>query len=504
MPDIFDVAEQHRRALLQRERRSASEMVRAYGEAWKRIKQRLDDLTQQIEQARGRGEEISPSWLFQYERLQSLQRQVEAEIREFARFAEQRIIAEQAEAVRAAQEHAEQLVLAGLGEPPPGVIVTFARLPTQALTDLVGFLQDGSPLRDLLDELGPDASKAVRDALIGGLATGQGPATIARQVRQALGGNMVRALTIARTEVLRAYRESSRRSYQANSDVVKGWVWHSALGPRTCPACWAMHGSFHRLDERLDDHPRGRCSMVPLTKSWRELGFKDVPETRVQVEKGTDLFEKLTGVEKEKILGKAGFQAYKAGAVKLEDFVGRKRSREWGTMRHARSLRDILGPKEAKRWMEKALNQGAPNVGKAESSRDRIERLIREGKVTQDAVNEAERLWRERLREGVRMPNGEVVKMALDDLYHAIVDPRIWRHPDRIERAIANVFEIRASHSQRRQAYSSWPEGATKQLAALVLEKDNRLWSVHLIDERRLQRYTKKAGEVLWRQSEQQ
>ena len=282
--------------------------------------------------------------------MQILQQQTEAEIRQFARFAEQRIVAEQAEAVRAAQEHAEQLAMAGLGEPPVGVMVTFARLPREALTDLVGFLQDGSPLRDLLDELGPEASASIRKALIAGVATGQNPRVIAQQMKQALGGNLVRALTIARTEVLRAYRESSRRTYQANSDVIKGWIWHSALGTRTCPACWAMHGTFHRLDERLDDHVNGRCSAIPVTKTWKELGFKDVPETQVQVGKGTDLFEKLSDADKEKILGKAGFQAYKVGAVKLEDFVGRKVSREWGTMRYTRSLRDILGEREAKKW----------------------------------------------------------------------------------------------------------------------------------------------------------
>ncbi|MCL5265488.1 MAG: hypothetical protein M1343_09920 [Chloroflexi bacterium] len=95
--------------------------------------------------------------------------------------------------------------------------------------------------------------------------------------------------------------------------------------------------------------------MVQVTKTWRELGFKDVPETQVQVEKGTDLFEQLSDAEKEKILGKAAFQAYKNGAVKLEDFVGRKVDKRWGSMRYARSLRDILGAKETKKWMEKAL-----------------------------------------------------------------------------------------------------------------------------------------------------
>ena len=307
--------------------------------------------------------------------------------------------------------------------------------------------------------------------------------------------------------MLRSYRTASLRSYQANSDIVEGWVWHGARDSRECAFCWSQEWSLHGLIEPFASHPRCRCSPIGRTVGWEAiLGEKGrgIPDTRPKIEKGEDLFEQLPDERKRAILGPAKFAVYQNGELKLEDVAGFRRDKKWGLVGYERSLRDILGPKEAKKWMEKALNQGASNVGKAESPRDRIERLIREGKVTQDVVNEAERLWRERLREGVRMPNGEVVKIALDDLYHAIVDPRIWRHPDRIERAIANVFEIRASHSQRRQAYSRWLEGATGQLAALVLEKDNRLWSVHLIDERRLQRYTKKAGEVLWRQSEQQ
>ena len=212
--DLYAIADRFRAELLRRERQAASELVHAYGAAWQRIKRSLEDLGEQITLAQQRGEEVSPAWLLQYDRLQTLQRQVEAEIGAFTAFAEGRIRAGQYWAVQEAQEEAEQLVRAGLGEPPPGVSFTFARLPAGAVQDLVGVLQDGSPLRELLDELGPEASRAVRQALLTGVATGQHPTMIVRQVRQELGGNLVRALTIARTEVLRAYRESSRRAYE--------------------------------------------------------------------------------------------------------------------------------------------------------------------------------------------------------------------------------------------------------------------------------------------------
>jgi hypothetical protein len=127
---------------------------------------------------------------------------------------------------------------------------------------------------------------------------------------------------------------------------------------------------------------------------------------------------------------------------------------------------------------------------------------VAEGQMPRDAVEQAERLWQERLRHGVTMPNGEQVWITLDDLYHVIVDSRIWRHPERIERAIAHVFEIRRSHSGRRQAFSEWAEGASILLASLILEPGNRLWSLHLIDARRMQRYTRRGGQVLWKRSE--
>lgn len=353
-PNIFDVAEQFKRDLLRHVRQATSEMVHAYGVAWRRIKAQIDDLTLQIEAARQRGEELSAAWLFQHERLRVLQAQVEAELREFARFAEGHIIAGQAEAVEAAQAHAEQLILLGLGEPPPGVTLTLARLPREAVERLVGFLQDGSPLRDLLDRLGPEASRAVRDRLIAGLITGLNPREIARQIRGDFGGNLRRALVVARTEILRAYREATYRAFQANADVLDGWIWHASLSTRTCAACWAMHGTFHHLDERLDDHPNGRCAMVPVTKTWKELGFADISETRAQVATGESLFARLPEEQQRMILGNAAFEAYKAGVLKLSDLVGRRSDPRWGTMRYRRSLLEALGEDEAKKWYAQA------------------------------------------------------------------------------------------------------------------------------------------------------
>jgi hypothetical protein len=137
--------------------------------------------------------------------------------------------------------------------------------------------------------------------------------------------------------------------------------------------------------------------------------------------------------------------------------------------------------------------------GSAEPPRERIERFVAEGQMPRDAVEQAERLWQAWLRHGVTMPNGEQVRITLDDLYHIIVDSRIWRHPERIARALESVFEIRALEHGSRLAFSRWYEGEQERLAALVLYPDRTLRTMHLIDERRLRRYTRKVGEVVWR-----
>ncbi len=332
---IYAAARRHRQELLQNERGAASQMVRYYGQSWQRIQGQLADFQRRIAEAKAAGEDVSPSWLFQVGRLEVLRAQVEGEIGRFAQYAENSIVAQQRQAVEAAQRQALDWTTT-----VPGVAVEWNRLPTGAVEDLVGFLSNRSPLRILLDELPQDAGQSVADALVTGLATGQNPRATARLIRHALGGNLARALTISRTETLRSYREATRRSYLANRDVLRGWVWHSALDKRTCASCWAMHGSIHKLSEQLDDHPSGRCGMTPLLKDW----------PNVAIEPGADVFARQTEELQRAVLGDAGFEAYKAGAVTLGDYVGQTRTREWGTMRSARSLRSILGPTEAMRW----------------------------------------------------------------------------------------------------------------------------------------------------------
>ncbi|MEJ5222839.1 MAG: phage minor head protein [Anaerolineales bacterium] len=366
--EIYEAVERFRRDLLNRERAAAREIVRVYGEAWKRIKTELERLHTEYEGMKARGEKPGPDWIYQFNRARAFRSQVERELLEFSRYAEAKTLEEQRAAIESAQAQAERLTRLALGNPPPGLMIDWNRIDDGAVQTLLGMTQADSPLHRLLLSISREGAQAAEDALVQGMLLGQSPREVAREMRRVLGMTLSRALTIARTETLRAHRESTRASYQANSDIVAGWVWHSALDTRTCAACWAMHGTVHRLDEILDDHPGGRCGMVPLARSWADIGrrigidLSGVPDSRPEIETGVSLFGKLPPEKQIKILGPAKWAAWQDGQFALPDVVGRARSNEWGTHRYEKSLAQLLGTEKAKGYTRLALMGAARNA----------------------------------------------------------------------------------------------------------------------------------------------
>jgi SPP1 gp7 family putative phage head morphogenesis protein len=216
-----------------------------------------------------------------------------------------------------------------------GAQLTLNRLPREAVENLIAVLPDGSPVGKILAELKVSGSASMREALINGVAQGWNPRRIEREARDAQGRVLSRALTVARTEALRPYREAQYQMRQNNQDVISGWYWLSAADARTCASCWAMHGTFHRNSERLDDHPNGRCTEVPAVK-----GFS------LNIETGTDRFAKLPAAEQRKVLTGEKYELYKKGEIQLTDLVHRSRSAVWGTNRREKSVREIKNERQ--------------------------------------------------------------------------------------------------------------------------------------------------------------
>lgn len=347
--DIQQAAEDFARAMRERDREAADALTRSYAEVRRRLAAQYDDLLAEIGRQRLSGAEVEHALANRFSRVATLLRQADEELLAWSSEASATIVAEQRRAIEQAQADQAKLSRITMGEPPPGITATFNRIPTGALSDLVGVLADGSPLADLLDVYGKLASGQIKDALITGLARGLHPFEIARNMRGAMDGNAVRALTVARTEALRAYRESSLRFFKANSDLIDGWLWWSARDETTCPVCWAMHGSRHSIDEHFGSHPNCRCTMLPVTKTWKELGFGDVPnDGALTVPDGEHLFRRQPTSVQRAILGRAKYKAWQAGEIDLADVVNARNDPRWGLVRSEASLADAKARNQAK------------------------------------------------------------------------------------------------------------------------------------------------------------
>lgn len=342
--DVQRAAERYKAALLRNERAAASDMVRMYGGIWRRTKPQLDALLQSIEEARQRGEQVQPAAVAKSERLRQLLAQVEDEVGRYADTADASIRRQQADAIEAAAQHAEALTRAAMGDAPSDearLAMRWNKLPREAMVEMMGSLSDGAPLEALLGELGPDAAQRVKDALLEGLAMGRNPRVIARDVRRGMGMPLTRSLRIARTEVLQSYRRAFLRNLQQNDDVVTGWRWSASKSPRTCLNCLSRDGKVYPLDKPMPAHPNCRCSMEPLTKTWRELGV-DVDEPVVNRESGAEWFERQPEAVKREMMGDRAYGLYRAGKLTLEDFEGMRHSRTWGEQSYERTVSEIL------------------------------------------------------------------------------------------------------------------------------------------------------------------
>jgi SPP1 gp7 family putative phage head morphogenesis protein len=324
MPDIYEQAQEFKARLLRGDRVAASELLRAYRLTVQRIEARIKELTRQIEKFQG---EISSSWLYERGRLAQLKFDIQIEINRFARVASLRVAAAQRAGYAQGQADALSLVGEASGEP---VAIRLGTLDAGAVVAQAGFASDGSHLAQLFNKQGATIARAVADELVSGVATGAPVRVIASRVREHLGGELARALTISRTEILRSYRAASLDAY-TRSQVVTGYRWLAAKDLRTCVICLALDGRVFSLTQAMPAHINCRCTFTPIIGGEDALGHETAAEW----------FAKQSEGAQKKMLGGA-YEAYRAGKITLEDFVGFKQSERWGVTVYRRALKDIL------------------------------------------------------------------------------------------------------------------------------------------------------------------
>lgn len=350
------VTDRFRAALRAHEQQAEQALEQAYAHVLKTLQPALDKLYDQMVSELAKGDKIPISWLYEANRLEGIKKLISGQIDHFALLSQMQVRDAQQFAVQLGQESAQQMLQATV---PEGVSWTFGIPDPKAIAELVGATQNGSPLADLFNGFGSEAADLAGKALIRGITLGDNPRKVAADVQAALGVSRARALTLCRDQMNNAYRNANLENYRANSDVVAGWIWSADLGT-ACAVCTAMNGTKHSLDETLDSHPNCRCAPVPDTNSWADilgpLGIdtSNIPETTVQLPSGVDWFEKQDAATQQSILGsKAAYAAYQDGAISLKDLVGKSYSKDWGTSRYQKSLKDAIGAKKASKYYGK-------------------------------------------------------------------------------------------------------------------------------------------------------
>jgi SPP1 gp7 family putative phage head morphogenesis protein len=328
-PAIIRILQEYRAALDARESSLMEEMARR----WLAIEQGLDSdmlaLAYEIEARRAEGRAITEQIVWRSERYQRLQGQLRDEIRKYNRDAVGVIAEAQGQnaelGIRAAQD-AIGISYAATGAMGP----MWNRINTRAVEAMIGFAGDGSPLYSLLKQSYPDAVDGLLQALVNGIARGEGAAKTATEMANGMGMGLDRALTIARTETARAYRTASTMQYR-ESGVVSGF-YRLVKKATACMACLMLDGQRFTIASELEDHPRGKCTAVPQV---RGIG-KPVWET------GPEYFKNLSPEEQAARMGGEKYELWQAGAFQLEDLAKVTHNATWGDSPRVASMAELV------------------------------------------------------------------------------------------------------------------------------------------------------------------
>lgn len=348
-PRIVSAMSKYRAALANAEQASATRLVNAYTRIFGRLQTDIRALEADIAEL---GADASKSKVQQLKRFRALMSQTVDEMNKYAVLLENEVAALRQVAAQQATQNARPLIQAALPNLPPtardALLSSFNKLNPEAIESVVGALTDG-PLAELLQTFGEQAALDLGNTILEGVALGYNPRKVAAKMVLQLGLNLTRALTMARTEMLRAYRTASFANYAANADVVKGWRWNATKDSVCCLACLALDGKEFSLEQTyMPAHPNCRCAPEPITVSYKDLGL-DVDDLPMR-QTARQWFDKLPTSQQQKFFSKAGWRAYQDGAVTLDDFIGTQKSKDWGDAYVERSLKEILGSR-AKQYL---------------------------------------------------------------------------------------------------------------------------------------------------------
>ena len=325
MPDILSLSRRLRAAVEAQDEAALQRIIDAFQDRADVLEGDIDALSRDISDP-----QLTPVLIRNLPSFKRLMRDLERELDRYQEFLAVELALVATAMIALAGEHALQLLRAAFAN--AGTTGRPLILQSDVIRKLLDFLDPNGPLFDRIAKYGAANAVKIADLIVGSVQIGRNPREIARWiVEDGLGPALTDAMRLTRTVQLYAYREATRANYQANSDVVEGWVWLSALIPgRTCMSCVAMHGTIHSLDETLNDHHNGLCVMLPL-----------VGENPIKL-LGQAWFDQQSEAVQRQMMGPGKLEAWNAGKFSFGDLVATHDDDVYGEMRVEQSLKELV------------------------------------------------------------------------------------------------------------------------------------------------------------------
>lgn len=212
-----------------------------------------------------------------------------------------------------------------------GVAISWNRVDPLALEAIVR--RSSEQVTSTLIPMSLEATAVMNRTLIQGITLGQNPRQAAREMLKrtegGFNGGLTRALNVARTELLDAHRAAAHAQNQANRDLLRGWQWSASFDARTCPSCLAMDGTEFPVDMPGPlDHQQGRCTRLPVTLSWKDLGF-DIEEPPSVAPSAEEWFSGLSRDEQLRIMGPTRLELLDTGKASWGDLATKQSASGW-------------------------------------------------------------------------------------------------------------------------------------------------------------------------------
>lgn len=285
---------------------------------WLQVENALEaQITLLVTEIQAAGLEANLPSVYKLSRYNKLLSQAQREIARYDAWAADYIASGQAQMATLGIQHAAEALQLIMME--GGSQTFFDRINVEAVELMIGNAGKGGPVYKLLQSKYQDAAARMTDALIQGIAFGIPPGKTAEAMMNGMGYSLDHALTVARTEQLRVYREAARQQYEA-SGVVLGYKRFAAKDPKTCALCLALDGEVYPTSELMNVHPNDRCTMIPIVRGAAEITW----------ESGEDWLRKQDEEIQKQVLGSGALDLWKSGQIELKDLVHKTEHEIWG------------------------------------------------------------------------------------------------------------------------------------------------------------------------------